>query len=183
MNGIQGVSLGDKSFLVHREVEQQGCITPHTLIVKLRQIISSFHLVILALVIEPSWTDRHVTFGSYPSITVGMSHIQFIHVRIARIHVRTTQERPVGSTSYATLIAHPAAARASIREANGIRLQLLHHRPCLGEIVVVATVYVSALAGPTIVAITTIGTIEPNLEEIAIAREKVLQLSVIILHV
>ena len=45
----------------------------YTTIIQVRQLIDCFYLVVFLWVIEPSRTDRNVTLGSDPLISIGMT--------------------------------------------------------------------------------------------------------------
>ena len=133
--------------------------------------------------IEPSWTNRYITFSREPSITVRMSYVQLVNIWIARIYLCCSQERPVGSACFAIFISYPSTPRSSIRETDGIRLQFFNRCPCTREVIIVSTINATMLNGSTIVAITTISAIKPYLEDIAIASQQVFQLRMIILYI
>src|SRR3712207_4149624 len=108
----------------------------HASIVKIDQMVNTFHLVVLRFMVEPTRTNRRVALGRHPLVAIGMALLQLPILRIAGINFFTAQKRPVSSKSIATLIAHPSAAGAAIAEYNGIGLELINHGPCPREVII-----------------------------------------------
>ena len=152
-------------------------------IVQIDQMLDAFHLRVLALVVEPSRTNRRVALCRHPRIAVGVAALQFLETLVARIDLFDAQERPVRRVGIAFFIAHPAASGTSIAENHGLRLQFSNHFPRARVIVIGAAVDFPRLTRSAIPAVAAVGTVEPNLEQFAILREQLVQLRIEIFHV
>ena len=156
---------------------------PHTLVVQFHQLFRRFHAVVLRIMVEPSRTDGDIAFGTHPLVAIGVTVLQGLEVGIARIYLLTADEGPVGSTGNAPFVAHPTAARSSVGEDDGLWLVVQDMSKDIREVVVVPPVDFPGFTGTPVVAVTTVGSIEPELEQRAIFGSQLLQLLVIILHI
>ena len=173
----------DESFLIHGEVEQECAVMTHAAVVQVGELWDAFYTGILALVIEPTRTDTGVALRGYPGIAIGMSAGQLVVLIVTRINLVDSQERPVGGIGIALLVANPTATGAAIAKDDGLWLMLIHQFVGTGEIVVGTAINLALLLGTAIPAITTVGTIEPHLEKLAILGEQLLELGIEILHI
>ena len=133
--------------------------------------------------IEPSWTDADIALRRNPRIAVGMAVLQFTIMGIARVHFCSTQEGPVGGTGKTPLVAHPTTPGSAVAEDDGIGLPMVYNLVDAREIVVVTAVDGTAFTGTAIVSVAAIGTVEPDFEEAAVARQNLLELLIIIVYI
>ena len=133
--------------------------------------------------VEPSRSDGHVALCRHPLIAVGMSLLQLVVFLIAWEHVASAQERPVGGMGVTLFVAHPSAARSAVREHDALRLQLVNQLVGAVVLVVCAAVDGARFLGTAIPSVAAVGSIEPNLEDVAVAREQLTQLVVEVVHI
>ncbi len=152
-------------------------------IIEVCELLWCLYLVVFFGMIEPARTDTGVTLRRNPGIAVSVAVLQFAVLRVTGINFFSTEEGPVGRTGITAFIAYPATTRTAVREDNGIGLPTTDHFVNLREIVIGATVDGSFLAGSTIIAVSTVCTIEPNLKELAVACHYLLELLVIVVNV
>ena len=112
-----------------------------------------------------------------------MSAGQFVVVVIAWIDIVDAQEGPVGGIGIAVFVAHPSAAGTAVGEDDGLGLILRHETMGAREVVVGLTVDLARLLGTSIPAIATVGSVEPDLEQVAVLCQQFLQLCMEIFHV
>ena len=155
----------------------------HAAVVEVYQMVHAFHLVVLLFVVEPSRTDRHIALCGHPLVAIGVAILQLPVFLITRIHLVFPQESPVGGTGVAVFVAHPSASGASVGEDDGLWLVLVDSLPCPGIVIVGAAVDSTRLAGTTVVAVSTVGTVEPYLEDVAILCQEFVELCMEILTV
>ena len=178
VDSIGRVGGMDKAIAVNREVEQQGGIVAYAAVVEIGELLGRFHLTIFFGVIEPSWTYRHVTLGWRPLVTIGITILKFGIIGIAWINTTFGKERPVGFARKAFLIAHPATARTTIAKHYGIGLYAIKHLVDVRIIVIGFAVDGAFITSTTIVAVATIGTVEPHLKHRTVMGKEVAQLSI-----
>ena len=140
-------------------------------VIQVGQVVHCFHTVVFFGVIEPSRTDRNVTFGSYPLVTVGMTVLQFAIVRITRIDLSGTKERPVGRSCKSFLIAYPTTTRPTIREDNRLWLQFVNHLVSSRIIIISFAVDSTAVFCTAIPAIAAISTVEPDFKNVTVVGQ------------
>ena len=155
----------------------------HTAIIKVCQLVNRLHTTVFFRMIEPTRTDRYVTFGSYPLITIGMTVLQFTILGITREYFASTKERPVGCSRKTSLITYPTTTRATIRKDNRLRLKFIQYFINLRIVVVVLTVDGTSILGTSIPTVTTIGTVEPYFEHFSIVGHQLTKLLVEIVHI
>ena len=172
-----------QSVAVYGEIEQQRGVVSHTTIVEVSQLLRTLHLVILLRVIEPSRTYGHVTLGCRPLVAIGIAKLQFGIVGIARIDRVLWNERPVGFASKALLVAHPSASRSTVAEHHRLWLQAIENLVDARIVVIVLSVDGAFVPRAAIIAVATVGTVEPHLKHGAIVGEQVTQLRVEIVDI
>ena len=156
---------------------------PHTAVIKVCQLLHRLHPVVLLRMIKPARTDRHITLGSRPLIAVRMSVLQFPILRISRINLSGTQERPVCRSGKSILVTYPAASGTAIREYNSLRLKLVNHFIGTRIVIVSLPVYGTGIFCSAIPAITAIGPVKPDFKHRAIIGQQLVQLSIEIIHI
>ena len=181
--GISAVYGIHPTLAIHREVQQQCGIVPYRFIIQVCQLLWCLHLRILLRVIEPTRTDGYIALGRNPAVAVRMTCCQLFALVITRIDYILAQERPIGSACLAPLVAYPTAPWTSIAEDDGLWLMLLYDGVNLGVVVIVAMVNLALLPGPSVVAVATIGTVQPHLEERTVLRNQLRQLLVVVIHI
>ena len=82
----------DKAVTIHGKVEQESAVVAHTAVIQVGQFINGLYLIVLALVIEPPRTDTRITLAGTPRITVGMTRLQLLILRVAGIDLLDAQE-------------------------------------------------------------------------------------------
>ena len=122
--------------------------------------------------IEPARTDGDIALCSHPDVAIGEAAAQLLAVRHAWIDLVLLEERPVGDARFASLVAHPTTTGTSVAEDDGLRLVRLDDGVNLGEVVVVTAVNLARLSRPAVVAIATIRSVEPHLEEGPVLRRQ-----------
>ena len=176
--GIGRIHRMNQSVAVDREIQQERSIMPHTAIVQVDQLFRCLHPLILLRMIEPSRTNGHITLGRHPLVAVDMSILQFRIIGISRIHLPLAQERPVGGTGKAFLVAHPAASRAAVGKDNGLRLDGIEHLINTRIVIIVFPVDGTGILRPAIPAVASVGSVEPHLKHRTIVRQQVVQLRI-----
>ena len=96
-------------------------------VIQVGQFVHCFHTAVFFWMIEPTRTDRNVTLGCHPLITVSMAILQFAIVGITGINFSGTEERPVGGSGKSFLVSDPTATGSPIGENNCLRLQFVNH--------------------------------------------------------
>ncbi len=177
-HGVGRVDGVDETVAVHGEVEQEGGVVAHAAVVEVHELLRRLHLVVLLGVIEPSWAYRHVALRRRPLVAVGMAILQFGILGIARVDLSLAQERPVGLAGETLLVAHPSASGTAVAEDHGLRLQAVEHGEDTWVVVIVFAVYGAPVLGSAIVAVATVGTVEPHLKHLAVVGHEVAQLRV-----
>ena len=178
VDGVSRVDRVDETFAVDGEVEQQRSVVSYRAVVEVGKLFGRLHTVVLLRMVEPARTYRHVALGSRPLVAVGVSVLQFGVVGVARINRVLAQECPVGLACEALLVAHPAASRSAVAEDHGVGLNAVEHGEDMRVVIVVLAVDSARVLGTAIVAVATVGTVEPHLEHVAVVGEQVVELSV-----
>ena len=173
----------DPALPVHREIQQQFSIPPDTLVVQIRQFPGGLDLVVLFRVEEPTRSDRNVTFGRNPGISVFVAGAQFLIGRIARIDLTAPQEGPVGLGGDTSFVSHPAATGTAVGENQRTGCPFIDYLMDGREIIIGPPVNGPPLRGAAIPAISPVGAIQPNFGHRRIIRQQFAQLIFIILHI
>ena len=153
----------------HGEVEQQRRVASHRLVVGVHQLREALHVGILRRMVEPSRTDAGVRLARHPHLAVLGAVVQ----QRPRQGALARQQAPVCLTHVAGFGAYPAEVAtlaARIAPDDGVRLQFADHAERLVPSVVVLG-DAALLVRSAVPAITTIGAVEPHLEDVAVLRQ------------
>ena len=102
---------------------------------------------------------------------------------ITGVNLVDAEERPVGGKGISALVFYPSTARATVRKDDGLGLQLVNKPKSTGKIIVSAAVDGTGVSGSTIVAVASVGTVEPYFEYVSILCEQFLELCIEILYI
>ena len=151
------------------EVQQQRGIAAYGFIIGVHQFRQALHVFVLCIVVEPARTDACVRLTRTPHIAVLHTIVQHLIWRIALVW----HQAPVRLTNISRLSTYPAqvTAVASVVPNQTSGLQYANHLVGLRPLIVSRTVNLARLVGTTILAVATVGPIEPHLEDVAIVRQ------------
>ena len=152
------------------EVEQQRGVAAHRFIIGIHQLRQTLHVLVLRLVIEPTWSDAGVRLTRTPHVAVLYTIMQHVPRGVALAGHQT----PVRLADIASLGTHPAqvTAVAAVVPNDGVGLQLTNHAERLGPPIVGFTVNLARLVGTAIPTVATVGPVEPHLEDVAVLRQQ-----------
>ena len=157
----------------HREVQQKRGIAAHGLVIRVHQLGQALHVGVLRLVIEPARADAGVRFAGAPDVTVLHPVVQHRVIGLALGGHRA----PVGFAHVAGFGAHPAEVGAVrvVTPDHTIGLQHADQLVGLGPIVI-GLLDPARLVGAAVPAVAAVGSVEPDLEDVAVAQQQFAQL-------
>ena len=106
-----------------------------------------------------------------------MSLLQFLVSVVTWIYFIYSQKRPICSKGISLFVANPTATWTSVAEAYSHRLQSFHCLPSSWKVVVCASVYRTCVPCSSIVAVASVCTVKPYLENIAVLCQQFFELS------
>ena len=181
--GVGAVNGMHKSVAVNGKVEQQGGVVTHGTVVEVGELLHGLHMSVLFRMVEPTRANADVTFGRHPLVAIGMTVLQDVVLAVSGIDLSGTEERPIGGTGKAAFVAHPTATGTAIGEDDSLWLQFVQHLVNLGIVIIVLAVNGAAVLGSAIPSVATVGSVEPNLKDLAIVGHQFVQLCVEIVHI
>ena len=153
----------------HREVQQERGIAPHGLVIGVHQLGQALHVGVLRLVVEPARADAGVRLAGAPDVAVLHAVVQHGVTGLALGGHRA----PVGFAHVARFGAHPAEVGAVrvVAPDHAIGLELADELVRLGPLVV-GLLDPARLVRAAVPAVTAVGSVEPDLEDVSVIREQ-----------
>ena len=156
-----------------REVQQERGIAAHGLVIRVHQLGQALHVGVFRLVVEPARTDAGVRLAGAPDVTVLHAVVEHGVAGLAF----AGHGAPVGLTDISGFGAHPAEIGPVriVAPDDAVRLQFADQAIGLRPIVVIL-IDPARLIRTAVPAVTAIGSVEPDLEDVAVVRQQFPQL-------
>ena len=156
------------------EIEQQGGIAAHGLVVGVHQLGQALHVGVFCLVIEPAGADAGVGFPGAPYVPVLYAIVQHGIGGVSG----GGHQAPVGLSHVAGLGAYPAqvSAVSAVVPDDSVGLQFPDHPEGFGPAVIGFPVYPARFVGTAVPAVAAVGAVEPHLKDLPVVGEQLPQL-------
>lgn len=159
------IVVGDAAASVGRKIEVHVGAARDRGVEIAHQIFRAAHLAVFIGMVEPARADRGVGFGRPPQRPAAHAGIAvFLGIR------GIGHGWPARIASDTVLVAAPADIGAERVEGAGHRLVPMHQLDHPWPVVVSGRIDLARFARSTVVAVAAIGAVEPELEQVAIAR-------------